>query len=80
MRGKKYIFEKDNQLNLITMISEPKDIVTTCPKCGNYSFKLHMGAHHGAGASTQGHCSKCHYQATVRYQNDSFASKIISIG
>jgi hypothetical protein len=62
------------------MISEPKDITTTCPKCGNHTFELHMGANHGAGASTQGRCSKCHYQATVKYQNDSFACKIISIG
>ena len=61
------------------MISKPQDITTTCPHCGRYSFKVHMNANTTQGWA-QGNCSYCHHQATVEYQNDSFATRIKRIG
>lgn len=61
------------------MISTPKDVTTTCPKCGRYSFNVHMNANTTQGY-TYGSCSSCHYQAGVEYQNDSFDTRIKRIG
>lgn len=60
------------------MISTAQDMVTTCPKCGYNTFAFHMTAN--SVGTTTGYCPRCHYQATVKYQNNSFGTKINSIG
>ena len=61
------------------MISRPKDITTTCPHCGRYTFEVHINANTTQGWA-YGNCSYCHHQAQVEYQNDSFATRIRKIG
>lgn len=56
-----------------------QDYTTYCPKCGSNSFTFRMNANTSSGKS-YGRCGKCHYQAEVHYQNDSFATRVIKIG
>ena len=57
----------------------PKTVTTTCPHCGNYTLEIHMNANTSSGF-THGNCTKCHYQPSVEYENDSFGTRIKRIG
>lgn len=65
-------------ITLTAMVSTPKDITTTCPHCGRYTYQVHMNANTTIGF-TLGNCSYCHHQGTVEYQNDSFDTRIRKI-
>lgn len=60
------------------MVSTDKTVTVTCPNCGRMTLNVHLKASTGNGY-TRTSCSYCHSSYGVSYENDSFATKILSI-
>lgn len=60
------------------MATSDKTVTVTCPHCGRMTLEVNLKGSTGRGY-TRSSCTYCHCTYGITYENDSFATKILSI-